>query len=201
MARRRNEEFETHDFATKYLVDLSPLPAFRDLTPEAYREKVKALIREIEDDAARDRDGSPVLGVEKILSQDRFKAPSKKTAKKAPKKSPRPRFHVKSPGIRAALWAEFNEFVADYGVAAEALLSGRLDAFSWFTEGSYIPAMVFAGDPAPPPPPPPPTREITELEPGTVERGEIPVVAIPGRWQAAAPPKPQAREEPRARPR
>ncbi len=133
------------------------------------------------------------MGVEKILSQDRFKAPSKVT-----KKSPRPRFHVKSPEVRAALWAEFNEFVADYGVAAEALLSGRLDAVSWFPEGSYIPAMVFVGDPAPPPPPPP-TREITELEPGTVARGEIPVVGLPGRWQSAAPPKPQAREEPRAR--
>jgi len=151
-------------------------------------------IREIEDDAARDRGGRPVLGVEKILSQDRFKAPSKVT-----KKSPRPRFHVKNPGVRAALWAEFNEFVADYGVAAEALLSGRRDAVSWFPEGSYLPAMIFAGDPAPPPPPPPPTREVTELKSGTVERGEIPVVAIPGRWQTAAPPKPQAQEEPRAR--
>ncbi len=89
--------------------------------------------------------------------------------------------------------------LADYGVAAEALLSGRLDAVSWFPEGSYLPAMVFVGDPAPPTPPPPPTREVTELEPGTVERGEIPVVAIPGRWQAADQPQPQAREEPRAR--
>ncbi|MCP4573827.1 MAG: hypothetical protein GY838_15830, partial [bacterium] len=43
MARRRHEEFEPHDFATKYLVDFSPLPAFRDLSPEAYREKVTAL--------------------------------------------------------------------------------------------------------------------------------------------------------------
>ncbi|MCP4662271.1 MAG: hypothetical protein GY856_43270, partial [bacterium] len=58
---------------------------------------------------------------------------------------------------------------------------------------------VLVGDPAPPTPPPPPTREVTELESGTVERGEIPVVEFPGRWQAAAPPKPQAREEPRTR--
>ncbi len=66
--------------------------------------------------------------------------------------------------ITARTRDEFNEFVADYGVAAEALLSGRPDAVSWFPEGSYIPAMVFVGDPAPPSPPPPPTREITELE-------------------------------------
>ncbi len=47
------------------------------------------------------------------------------------------------------------------GVVAEALLSGRLDAVSWFQKGSYLPAMIFSGDPAPPTPPPPPTREVT----------------------------------------
>jgi len=198
MAERRNEKFETYDFATKYLVGFSPLPAFRELTPEAYREKVTALVREIEDEGARDRGDRPVLGVEKILSQDRFKAPSK-AASKAPKKSPRPRFHTKSPAARAALWGEFNAFTADYGEAAKALLSGRLDAVSWFPEGSYLPAMIFAGDPAPPTPPPPPTREVTKSESGIVERGEIPVVEIPGRMQAAAPPKSQVRDEPRAR--
>ncbi|MCP4656087.1 MAG: hypothetical protein GY856_11795, partial [bacterium] len=53
------------------------LPAFRELVPDAYREKVAALVREIEDEGARDRGKRPVLGIEKILSQDRFKAPSK----------------------------------------------------------------------------------------------------------------------------
>ncbi|MCP4573810.1 MAG: hypothetical protein GY838_15740, partial [bacterium] len=182
----------------KYLVGFSPLPAFRDLKPEAYRKKVTTLVRDIEDDGARDRGKRPVLGLEKILSQDRFKAPSKDPSK-TPKKSPRPRFHVDSHEARAALWSEFNAFVADYGVAAEALLSGRLDAVSWVPVGSYLPAMVVVGDPAPPVGPPPPTREVTELKPGIVERGEIPVVEIPGRWQAADPPQPQAREEPRAR--
>jgi len=199
MADRRHEKFEPHDFATKYLVGFSPLPAFRDLTPEAYREKVTALVREIEDKGAQNHGDRPVLGVEKILSQDRFKAPSKAFSK-APKKSPRPRFHAKSPEARAALWSEFNEFMADYGVAAKALLSGQLDAVSWFPEGSYLPAMIFAGDPVPPTPPPPPTREVTKSETGIVERGEIPVVEIAGRWQvAASPPKPQAQDEPRAR--
>ncbi|MCP4654222.1 MAG: hypothetical protein GY856_02265, partial [bacterium] len=101
MAEHRHEKFETHDFATKYLVGFSPLPAFRDLTPEAYREKVTTLVREIEDEGARDRGKRPVLGVEKILSQDRFKAPSKDPSK-TPKKSPRPRFHVDSHEARAA---------------------------------------------------------------------------------------------------
>ncbi len=36
MAKRRHEEFEPHDFATKYQVGLSPLPAFRERTCEAF---------------------------------------------------------------------------------------------------------------------------------------------------------------------
>ncbi len=95
-------------------------------------------------------------------------------------------------GRGAALWGEFNAFIAEYGEAAEALLSGKLEAASWFPEGSSLPAMIFVGDPAPPTPPPPPTRQVTETESGTVERGEIPVVEIPGRWQAEAPQKPEA---------
>jgi len=193
MARRRNEDVDEHDFATKYLVGLSPLPAFRELTPEEYRDKVTALVREIEDAAAQDRDG-PVLGVEKILNQDRFKAPSKRT-----KSSPRPRFHVSSPDVRDALWNELRIFQLKYGEAARALLSGQLAAAWDFPRGCYPPALPFTGKPAPPTPPPPPTREITETDSGTLERGEVPVVEIAGRWQAADPPKPQAQEEPRAR--
>jgi len=170
------------------------LPAYRELTPEEYREKVTALIREIEDDQARARDGRPVLGVEKILAQDRFKAPSKVT-----RSSPRPRFHVQSDAVRDTLWHEFRVFRLEYGEAARALLSGELAAALDFPKGSYPPALAFVGPAAPPTPPPPPTREITETESGTIERGEVPVVEIAGRWQAAYPPKPQAREEPRAR--
>ncbi len=196
VAKRRGEDFEEHDFATKYLVDFSPLPAFRQLTPEEYREKVTALIRNIENDGARDRDGRPVLGVKKILSQDRFQAPSKA---KAAKNSPRPRFIVKSPDLRDELWYEFRVFRLKYGEAARSLLSGAMNAAWDFPKGSYPPAPRFAGAPAPPTPPPPPTREITETESGTLERGPIPVVEIAGRWHAEEPHKPQVREEPRAR--
>jgi hypothetical protein len=83
-ARRRREEYGTHDYATRYEVELLPLPAFRDLSPEAYREKVAELVREIEEEGERAREGRPVAGVAKILSQDPFQAPSRTT-----KKSPR----------------------------------------------------------------------------------------------------------------
>ncbi len=107
MAKRRHEEFKAHDFATKYLVVFSPLPTFRDLTPEAYREKVTALVREIEDKGARDRGEDPESGSVQGFLQGSLQAPQEVTE-------------------------------VDYGVAAEALLSGRPDAVSWFPDGSYL---------------------------------------------------------------
>ena len=73
-------------FATRYLVGFAPLPAFRHLTPEEYRDKVAELIGEIRDEGERARDGNPVAGVEKILSQDPYRPPTRR-----PKRSPRAR--------------------------------------------------------------------------------------------------------------
>jgi hypothetical protein len=130
-ARRRREEYGTHDYATRYEVKLSPLPAFRDLSPEAYREKVTELVREIEEEGERARQGRPVAGVAKILSQDPFKPPSRTT-----KKSPRRRFHVKGKKAQADLWAELTAFLARYREASEALRSGDLEAASRFPPGA-----------------------------------------------------------------
>jgi hypothetical protein len=152
---------------------------------------VAELVREIEEEGERDRDGRPVAGIAKILSQDRFKAPSKTT-----KKSPRKRFHVKGKKARAELWAELTRFVAQYREASEALRSGEPDAPSRFPSGSYPPALPFSGNRPPPPPSAPPTRRITKLESGIVERDEIPVVTIPGRWSAAEPEEARARGQP-----
>jgi REP element-mobilizing transposase RayT len=49
-ARNRGLEVGTYDFATKYLVGLAPLPAFRHLTSEEYQAKVAELIHEIEEE-------------------------------------------------------------------------------------------------------------------------------------------------------
>jgi hypothetical protein len=62
---------------------------------------VAELVREIEEEGERDRDGRPVAGVAKILSQDPFKPPSRTT-----KKSPRRRFHLKGQKARDDLWDE-----------------------------------------------------------------------------------------------
>ena len=66
-ARNRGQEFGTYDFATKYLVSLAQLPAFRHLSPEEYQDRVAQLIDEIEEENERKWAGNPVAGVKKIL--------------------------------------------------------------------------------------------------------------------------------------
>ncbi len=192
-ARRRGEDYGTYDYATRYQVGFSPLPAFRHLSPEEYSDRIAVLIREIEEQGAQDRAGNPVAGVAKVKSLSPFEAPTKKP----PKRSPRPRFHVKDLDERVRLWADFRQHLAQYREASAALRSGDLEAATRFPEGSFPPALAFVGDPPPPRPVVPPTRRITRSGKEVVDRGEIPVVEIPGRWCAGkALGEPMARGQP-----
>ena len=175
VARNQGTDYGTYDFATGYRVGFAQLPAFRDLAPDRYRDRVAELILEIEEEGERSRDGRPAAGVEKILSQNPFEPPTRR-----PKRSPRPMFHVKGREATKALWHELRAFLARYLEASEELRSGPLpSAAKRFPEGCYPPALPFVGEPAPPCPPAPPTRRIEELESGIVLRGEIPVVEPP----------------------
>ncbi|MCP3957040.1 MAG: hypothetical protein GY719_04225 [bacterium] len=78
--------------------------------------KIDELIREIEDEGERKRDGDPVAGVEKILSQDPFEPPTRVT-----KRSPKPLFHVASKEERDDLVSGFLAFQTQYQIASEAL--------------------------------------------------------------------------------
>ena len=146
----------------------------RHLSSAEYRNKVAELVREIEEEGERKRDGNPVAGVEKILGQNPYEPPTRKT-----KRSSKPLFHVASKEARDELRHGLVAFLTQYCEASEALRSGNLKAANRFPEGCYPPALSFAGLPAPPRPPSPPTRQITILESGTVDRGEIPLVEIP----------------------
>ncbi len=170
-----------YDFATRYRVGFAPLPAFRHLTPEAYQDRIVELIHEIEEEGCSPRKatgegrrtGDDVAGVERILNQNPYEVPTRKT-----KRSSKPIFHAASKQARLDLKAEFSAFLAQYWEASAALRGGHLKAASWFPEGCYPPALAFAGSPPPPRPPSPPTRRIEILDSGEVERGEIPVVEI-----------------------
>ena len=196
-ARHCGKDFGTYDFATKYRVGFAPLPAFRELTPDAYQDKIAELVTKIEEEGKAERDGDPVAGVEKILSQNPYEPPTRK-----PKHSPKPLFHVASKETWKELWEEFAAHLTQYRMASEALRRDRnMEAAGWFPPGCYPPALPFVGDPAPPRPPSPPTRRITVLKSGGVERGEIPVVevpVVPRRYslRAQEPEEPRARGEP-----
>ncbi len=156
------------------------------------------MIREIEEEGKRQRDGNPVAGTEKILSQNPYEPPTRKT-----KRSTKPMFHVASRQARDDLRQELGEYLARYWEASEALRGGNLEAANWFPEGCYPPALSFVGSP-PPRTPSPPTRWIEILDSGAVERGEVPVVEIsvaisaPRPWPGEVSPscEPRARGQP-----
>ncbi len=172
-AKNRGQSFGTYDYATRYSIKFAQLPAFRHLTPEEYQDRIAGLIREIEDEYERKRDGNCVAGVEKILSQNPLEPPTRIT-----KRSPKPVFHFATREERDDLVGGFMAFLGRYRIASEAFRGGNLKAAGWFPEGCYPPALPFKGAPPPKRPPWPPTRRIEKLDSGSVERGEIPVVEI-----------------------
>ena len=181
-ARHRGLDVGHYDFATRYRVGFAPLPAFKHLTPEQYQDKLAELIREIEAEGEEQRAGDEVAGLEKILNQNPYEPPTRRT-----KRSTKPLFHVASKEARLDLQAELKVFLAQYWEASAALRSGNLKAADWFPEGCYPPALAFVGLPAPPRPSVPPTRRIEVLDSGDVERGEIPIVEIAGAVSSDGP--------------
>jgi hypothetical protein len=188
-ARNRGLDVGYYDFATEYQVHLSPLPAFRDSSPEEYRQTVADLIGEIEEEGRKKREGDPVAGVEAVLSQDPYQVPTRR-----PKRSARPVFHFHSQEAKESLWGELKAFMEEYRSAADALQAGEMEAIDRFPEGSYRPQLPFLGMPAPPRPPSPPTRplEIEESEDvkRVVGRGPVPLVEVGGRMRSGSPDHP-----------
>ncbi len=139
LARRQGKDADPLKHATAETVTLSPLPCWKHLSPEAYRECFANLATEIENDAAaaRRRTGVEPLGVPAILAQDPTSRP------KRLKKSPAPLFHAVSQVIRHYLYEGFSWFVAAYRTAAEKLQRGDPDPH--FPLGSFPPALPFVG--------------------------------------------------------
>ncbi len=191
-AQRRGQVYGTYDYATRYLVGFAQLPAFRELSVEEYQDRVAELIGEIEAEGEAARQGNPVAGMEKILSEDPYEPPTLR-----PKRSPRPLCHTASREARKDFEALLVAFLARYWPASEALRSDdRLATDFDFPPGCYPPALAFVGEPPPPRPPAPPTRRLLMDGNKIVDRGEIPTVEIPVRFRQTVDP---ARASPRAR--
>jgi hypothetical protein len=138
-ARRRGETFERDRFATPETVVLSPLPCWEHLSPEKQRERVAAVVQEIEEETAarRKRTGATPLGRAAVLKQDPLERPKKI------KKSPAPLFHAVSKRVRDDLRAAYFTFFAAFREAAERLRAGILPVI--FPAGSFPPALPFVG--------------------------------------------------------
>jgi hypothetical protein len=136
-ARNRGEEFGRLTYATEETFVLSPLPCWAHLSPEQYRERVAALVDEIEAEAKaiRREKGLPVLGVRAVLQQNPHNEPN------GTKRSPAPRFHAASKAVRNGLREMYGLFLAAFRDAAEQLKAG--DRSARFPLGSFPPGLPF----------------------------------------------------------
>jgi hypothetical protein len=137
--RRRGEDPDPLQYTTSETVAFSPLPCWKHLPPEVYRERVGTMARKIEEEAAaaRKRTGAEPLGAAKILAQDPWTRPERV------KRSPAPLLHAASKAVRQIFYEGFALFVAAYRTAAEKLQRG--DPTPGFPRGSFPPAMPFVG--------------------------------------------------------
>jgi hypothetical protein len=116
---------------------LSPLPYWAHLTAAAYRNRVKALVEDIEAEARRIREssGATVLGVAAILSKDPQHRPASVAC------SPVPLVHAATKAARRFFYETYAAFVNAFRAATEALRRGDRDAP--FPAGSFPPALPF----------------------------------------------------------
>lgn len=208
-ARRSDVDYAKYDFATRYEIDLQPLPAFQGDSPEEYQAMVAELLAEIEDEAATQRGGRAVVGADAVQAQD----PCLRLANRR-KKSPVPMlFFSKQPEERQAMQDDYKVFRNEYMAGSKQLLEAAeqgycLDPNEILPVGSFAPAVVegmlaaagfnpeiafpqrcfprawpFIGGELPPPPPPPPSRRLVlEQVDGRlriVHRGVVPTVRLP----------------------
>ena len=66
-SRARNEKFTKHAFATKYEVQMSPLPHWQAMEASAFRGRAKEIIDDIAAEAIARR-GDKVLGAEAVMA-------------------------------------------------------------------------------------------------------------------------------------
>jgi len=127
-ARRKGIDFGKYDYATHYEIHLKPLPAFQDDSPEEYRAMIAEILGEIEEEAAANRGGRLVLGVDMILAQDPCQPlPGK------PKKSPVPvLFFSKRPELRKKMENDYKDFQGQGGPAREQRCGARPSVMARF---------------------------------------------------------------------
>jgi REP-associated tyrosine transposase len=136
-ARNRGESFGPRKYAMREVLELDPLPCWRDLSEEQYRSLMAGLVEKtiVEARVRRKEAGIQPLGPAAILAQAPFSQPLKT------KRSFAPRAHAFSREIRKAMYRVYAGFVADFREAAEKLRGG--DRMARFPDGSFPPGLPF----------------------------------------------------------
>jgi len=134
LARRKGETVDRLRYATPETVTFSPLPCWKNLSPEAYRQRVANWPTR-----SRRTPPRPGSGQEPSRLESRRSWPRTKRLKK----SPAPLFHAASKAMRHYFYEGFSWFVAAYRTAAEKLQKG--DPAPRFPLGSFPPALPFVG--------------------------------------------------------
>ena len=116
---------------------LSKLPCLSHLTDVEYQTQMKAICRDISDEAAENRrqDGLSVLGVKRLLRYSPQHVPERMD------KTPAPKVHSCCPEFRAQFKAAYRDFVDGYREALQALNRGLLTPL--FPQGGLPPGYSF----------------------------------------------------------
>ena len=143
-ARRRGKTVRFHDFRSDEMVALDPLPCWQHLRPEEIQERVRHMVREIEQETAERhrRNGTRVLGRKAALKVHPHDGPE------SPKRGPRPAFHAASREVRDAMKQAYREFAEFFRAAAQDLRAGVTGVA--FPPGSFPPGLPYVPpEPAP----------------------------------------------------
>jgi hypothetical protein len=116
---------------------LSKLPCLSHLTDVEYQTQMKAICRDISDEAAEDRrqNGLSVLGVKRLLRYSPQHVPERMD------KTPAPPVHSCCPDFRIQFKAAYRDFVDGYREALQALSGGLLTPL--FPQGGLPPGYSF----------------------------------------------------------
>ncbi|MEE8524523.1 MAG: transposase [Thermoanaerobaculia bacterium] len=137
-ADRRDKDVDPRAFIAHYSLELEPLPCWRHLPGEEYRQRITEMVHNIEVETARRifLTGKVPPGPEAIRQQH----PHQQAVR--PKKSPAPFCHAFSKEAGKQLREAYRLFVEAYRQAAAQLRSGNRSAR--FPEGCFPPALPFA---------------------------------------------------------
>jgi REP element-mobilizing transposase RayT len=136
-ARQRSEKVPAEQFATPEILELDPLPCWKELPPEQYRQRIADLVDTIiaTAETRRKESGKEPAGAAAVRAQNPLSQPTKT------KRSPAPLVHAASRRVRQEIYRMYGLFVAAFREAAEHLKAG--DRSARFPEGSFPPGLPF----------------------------------------------------------